>query len=489
MADRPSLFLELTNSICAHCLRKIEAKIVLQDGRVYLHKLCPQHGAQRTLVSTNLDWYQKTRSFVKPGQMPKRFNTPVKYGCPYDCGLCPDHEQHSCLAIVEVTDHCNLACPICYAESGPHRPDHRSLGQIAFMLDSVVRNEGQPDIVQISGGEPTLHPEFFKILEMARERPIKHLMVNTNGLRIAREADFAKRLQEFMPAFELYLQFDSLHDDALRHLRGADLSRIRRDALDRLNDLGISTTLVVTLQKGVNDAQIGEILDFAVQQPCVRGVTFQPVQTAGRTEGFDPSTDRLTVSEVRDEIVRQSSLFAADDIIPVPCHPDCLAMAYALKVGGATIPLTGLIDPQTLLEAEGSTIVYERNPGLRQRVFEAFSTSHGPASAGLALKHLLCCLPGVECPDTVTYENVFRIIIMQFLDPWSFDVRSVKRSCVHIVHPDGRLIPFDNYNIFYRDGREKILEELRTGHAGHLAPLTVRGRQQRPAISAEHALP
>ena len=120
--------------------------------------------------------------------MPRKFNTAIERGCPYDCGLCPDHEQHSCLALVEITDHCNLTCPICYAESSPRRPLHRSLEQIAFMLDCVVRNEGRPDIVQISGGEPTIHPEFFAVLDLAKERPIKHLMVNTNGVRIAQDA-------------------------------------------------------------------------------------------------------------------------------------------------------------------------------------------------------------------------------------------------------------------------------------------------------------
>jgi uncharacterized radical SAM superfamily Fe-S cluster-containing enzyme len=461
MPDRPYLFYELTNSLCATCLRKVEAKVVIEGDRVYLHKWCPEHRFQKVLISTDAEYYKLSRQTIKPGQMPLKFNTPIKYGCPYDCGLCPDHEQHSCLTLVEVTDRCNLTCPICYSESSPRHGSHRSLEQVEFMLDCVVRNEGEPDVVQISGGEPTIHPDFFSILDAAKARPIKHLMVNTNGIKIASDPEFARRLAAYMPRFEIYLQFDSLTPGPLLALRGEDLTAIRQRALDRLNEHNISTTLVVTLKKGLNDDQIGSILEFALKQPCVRGVTFQPVQSAGRLENFDPATDRLTLGEVRQQILRQFPLFKPSDVIPVPCHPDCLAMAYALKLDDQVIPLTGLLDPKLLLHGEGNTIMYEQNSALRGELFKLFSTAASPASSAVSLKQLLCCLPLIAAPPEVTYQNVFRVIIMQFLDPHNFDVRSVKKSCVHIVHPDGRIIPFDTFNLFYRDEKEKTLDRLR----------------------------
>src|SRR5438874_9142575 len=211
---------------------------------------------------------------------------------------------------------------------------HRSMEQIRFMLDCVVRNEGKPDVVQISGGEPTIHPQFFEVLDEAKRRPIKHLMVNTNGIKIAHDADFARRLKDYMPGFEVYLQFDSLKSSRLRVLRGEDLTDVRKRAIEHLNEHNISTTLVVTLKKGLNDEEIGEIIDFALKQRCVRGVTFQPIQSAGRLEDFDPARDRLTLGEVRQQILKQSTVFKPRDVIPVPCHPDCLAMAYALKLDG-----------------------------------------------------------------------------------------------------------------------------------------------------------
>ena len=465
MADRlrPYLFYDTAISICSTCYRKVEGKIVFENGAVFMLKRCPTHGPERVLMADDVEYYRRCREvFIKPPEMPRVFNTPVRWGCPYDCGLCADHQQHSCLSLVEITDRCNLECPICYAGSGPSRHEYRTLEHVQRLIDAVVRNEGEPDVVQISGGEPTIHPDFFAILDRAKAAPIRHLMVNTNGLRIAHDEAFARRLAGYMPDFEVYLQFDSLEPGPLLALRGVDLRDVHTRALERLNRLGISTTLVVTLKKGLNDGEIGRIIDFAVTQPSVRGVTFQPVQTAGRLEHFDPATDRLTLTEVRRRILEQTTLFRPEDLIPVPCHPDSLAMAYALKIDGRVIPLTGLIDPKILIEGGRNTIVYERDQDVRAGILKLFATNHSPSSSIGSLQDLLCCLPAVQVPQGLGYQNLFRIIIMQFIDAHAFDVRSVKKSCVHIVHPkDGRLIPFDTYNLFYRDN----LEETR------LAPL------------------
>ena len=459
MADRvrPYLFYDVAVSICSTCFRKVEGKIVFENGSVFMLKRCPAHGFERVLMADDVEYYRRCREvFIKPPEMPLVFNTPVRWGCPYDCGLCADHQQHSCLSLVEITDRCNLECPICYAGSGPSRHQYRTLDHVQRLIDAVVRNEGQPDVVQISGGEPTVHPDFFAILDRAKKAPIRHLMVNTNGLRIAHDEEFARRLAGYMPDFEIYLQFDSLEAEPLRMLRGADLREVHTRALERLNRLGISTTLVVTLKKGLNDAEIGRILDFAVTQPSVRGVTFQPIQAAGRLDHFDPATDRLTLTEVRRRILEQTTLFRPEDVLPVPCHPDSLAMAYALKIDGKLIPLTGLIDPKVLIEGGRNTIVYEGDDAVREGVFKLFATNHSSESSAQSLRDLLCCLPRLDAPGDIGYRNIFRVLIMQFIDAYSFDVRSVKKTCVHIVHPDGRLIPFDTYNLFYRDGLEQL---------------------------------
>lgn len=457
---RDYIYYDHTTSLCVVCHRLISAKIIFQDGQVFLHKHCSEHGWQKVLIATDIEYYKQIRNYNKASEYPRKPHTETKYGCPLDCGICPDHEQHSCLTLVEVTDRCNLTCPTCYATSSPTHGRHRTLEEIESMLDAVVLSEGEPDVVQLSGGEPTIHPDFFRILEIARSKPIKHLMVNTNGIRIAQDKGFTEKLASFMPDFEVYLQFDSFKPDVLKKLRGRDLSEVRMKALENLNEFNLSTTLVVTLEKGLNDDEIGDILDFALKQKCVRGVTFQPTSISGRLDNFDPAIGRLTNTEIRQQIINQSALFTSNDLIPVPCNPDALVMAYALKVNNEVIPLTRLIDPAILLNNSKNTIVYEQDRELHKHVMNLFSTGNSVDNADKTMQHLLCCLPEIIAPG-FGYDNLFRIIIMNFMDAYDFDVRAIKKSCVHIVHPDGRIIPFETMNLFYREGMEKKTALLR----------------------------
>lgn len=453
MPEREYTYYDFTLSLCHVCLRRVDAKIVFWGDEVVMLKRCPEHGAQRVVIADDIEYYRRCREFLKPGETPRRFHTATHFGCPYDCGLCPDHEQHSCLTLVEITERCNLTCPTCYAESSPSAGRHRSVAEVEAMLDAVVASEGEPDVVQLSGGEPTLHPDFFEIVAAAKRRPIKHLMINTNGLRIASDPGFAERLAEHAPGLEVYLQFDSLRAEPLIRLRGRDLREVRLRALERLNALGLATTLVVTLQKGLNDDEIGAILEFARRQPCVRGVTFQPTQIAGRVEGFDPGRDRLTLTGVRRAILEQSEIFTADDLIPVPCNPDALVMGYALRSGEELQPLTRYLRPADLLQS-GNTITYESDLRLRERLLRLFSTGTSVDAAQGELGQLLCCLPKIDAPG-LGYESLFRVIIMRFIDAYDFDVRAIKRSCVHIVGDDLRLYPFETMNLFYRGAAQR----------------------------------
>ncbi len=459
MPERPYIYYDFTLSICSTCLRRVDAKIVFENDKVYMLKNCPHHGFEKVLIATDVEYYKNIRNYNKPSETPLQFNTKTQYGCPYDCGLCQDHEQHSCLTVIEITDRCNLQCPTCYAMSSPHYGRHRTVEEVERMLDIIVANEGTPDVVQISGGEPTIHPDFFAIMDIAKKKPIKHLMLNTNGIRIAKDFEFAKQLATYAPDFEIYLQFDSFKPAALERLRGKDLTATRMKALEHLNVLNLSTTLVVTLQQGINDDEVGKIIEFALQQKCVRGVTFQPTQVAGRTENFNPATDRITLTDVRKKILEQTNIFQPNDLIPVPCNPDALAMGYALKLAGQVFPLTRYIDPAQLLDNSRNTIIYEQDDALKQQMIDIFSTGISVDRVEENMKQLLCCLPQIEAPG-LGYENLFRIIIMRFIDAYDFDVRAIKKSCVHIVHKDGRIIPFETMNLFYRDEKELYLKEL-----------------------------
>jgi uncharacterized radical SAM superfamily Fe-S cluster-containing enzyme len=456
---RKYTYYDFTLSLCPECLKRVDAKIVFEDEKVYMLKRCPEHGPSKVLIADDVAYYKNIRNYNKPSETPYTFNTKTHYGCPYDCGLCPDHEQHSCLTVVEITDRCNLTCPTCYAGSSPSYGRHRTLDEVKMMLDAVVTNEHEPDVVQISGGEPTLHPQLFEILDYAKSLPIKHLMLNTNGVKIAKDFDFAQRLAQYAPDFEVYLQFDSFRKDVLQSMRGADLTTIREEALEHLNTLDLSTTLVMTIQKNLNDDEIGKIIDFALEQKCVRGVTLQPTQIAGRLDNFDAMTNRITLTEVRRKILEQTKVFNADDLIPVPCNPDALMMGYALKMAGHVFPLTRYINPADLLDNSRNTIVYEQDEQLRDKMINLFSTGNSIEGATQKMHSLLCCLPQVNAPS-LTYNNLFRVIVMQFIDAYNFDVRSVKKSCVHIVNKDYKIIPFETMNLFYRDQKTEYLQQL-----------------------------
>lgn len=460
----PYIFHGQTTSLCSQCLKLVPAKIVFDDGNVYYLKRCKAHGVEKALVSTDIPYYKVAQDYIKPGDRPHVFQTRTEEGCPYDCGLCPDHEQHSCLGLIDVNEACNLSCPVCFADSSTAKTSHRPLAEIERMMDVLVASEGEADLLQISGGEPTIHPQIIEILEAAKRRPIRHVMLNTNGIRIAQDEAFVEQLRAFKPGFEVYLQFDSLRPSVLKNLRGADLTRIRKEALDALEKANISTTLVVVVKRGQNDDELGEIITHALKYKCVRGITFQPIQDAGRNEGFDPAKDRFVLSDIRRAIINAGTAFGEGDIIPLPCNPESIAIGYALRNGDKIAPITSFFPKEMLVEALPNAITFEKYPDLHKQILNFFSLATVECNNPERLDALLCCLPQIPVPEGMGYENIFRIAIVEFLDPHNFCISRVKRSCVHFVTPAGQIIPFDTYNLFYRDeaARKRMALSKRT---------------------------
>ena len=455
----PYVFYGETTSLCETCLTPVPAKIIIEGDDVFYRKRCREHGVQKSLVSTDADYFKRTKDYLKPGDRPLTVQTKTDYGCPLDCGLCADHEQHSCLALIEINQACNLNCPVCFAESGTGVTGQRTMAQIEGMLDTLVLSEGEPDLLQISGGEPTIHPQFWEIMDAAKARPIRHLMINTNGVTLANDPKFAERLAGYMPGFEVYLQFDSLRKDALMNLRGADLRRIRDKALESLEANNISTTLVVTVKAGVNDDEVGDIVQHALKYKCVRGVTFQPVQDAGRNDGFNKKKNRVLLTDVRRQLAKSSGIFGEDDLIPLPCSPENICIGYGIRSGDQVAPITSFFPPEVLSAAVPNTVTFENYPRLRTEMFNLLSLSTTAADASEKLASVLCCLPQAQVPETLSYEDTFRVVIVQFMDAHNFCVGGVKRSCIHFVEPDGKIYPFDTFNLFYRD--MSVVERLR----------------------------
>ena len=257
-------FHEITRSLCPECRQVVDAQVLIRDDAVYLRKRCPEHGWHEALVSSDTDWHLDSLKYNKPGAIPYDFATTVERGCPDDCGLCPEHQQHTCVGVIEITTRCNLGCPTCFADADSGTLATLSTGydlsvaQVEAMLDRFLETEGQPEVVQISGGEPTIHPQILDILAAAKARGIRHVMLNTNGLRLAQEPDLVRQLARYRPT--VYLQFDGLTASTYQALRGRDLRAVKQQALDRLAEAGMHAVLVATVVQGVNEGEIGDIL-------------------------------------------------------------------------------------------------------------------------------------------------------------------------------------------------------------------------------------
>ena len=449
--DRDEVFLELTRSICPVCKRVIDAEINARDERVIMRKRCPEHGLFEALVYSDADLYLAQQRYNKPGTIPLEFQTEVKDGCPLDCGMCPEHKQHACLGVIEVNTNCNLDCPICFADSGHHAHGDGymlTLAQVEFMLDRFVAAEGEPEVVQFSGGEPTIHPQILDFIALAQAKGIRSVMLNTNGIRLARDRRFAGELARLSP--HLYFQLDGFERDTHMALRGVDLRADKERALERAAELGLTVTLVAAVEKGVNEHEVGAIVRYGIAHPAVRSIAFQPVTHSGRHRVFDP-LERLTNADVMKLVAAQvPEWFRLDDFVPVPCcFPTCRSMSYAFVDGDTVVPFTRLLEIDDYLDYLSNRVIPDSD--VRYALERMFSSS---ATPGAEKALLVCESCGIDLPAALDQleDKVFMLIVQDFQDAYTLNVRQLMKCCVEEITPDGRLIPFCAYNsVGYRE--------------------------------------
>ena len=455
---RAYLFHAATISLCPECITPIPAKIIIKEGSVYLQKQCRGHGAFECLVEEDAEWYLRRMKYDKAGTAVKT-QTEIDQGCPLDCGLCPDHEQHTCIGVLEITNHCGLGCPLCYAESGKN--DYfMGLDQIEKMMDFFQDAEnGKAEILQISGGEPCTHPEIIKIIEMARGKGFKYVMLNTNGLRIAEDSGFVKQLSRFETGFEVYLQFDGFEKETYMHLRGKDLCKNKRDAVDNLVKSGVAVTLVPTIEKGINDHAVGRIIDFGLNTPCVRGINFQPMAYFGRGIQNCP-LDRITITGILHRIEEQMcGRIRVDDFVPLPCNVDSVAVAYLFRENDKFVPISRQIDISSYLPVINNTFymdALELTDELKTcKMCDCMTFLKGIQRfmpAGYIIKSL-------KEQKAFIDRNTFRISVSMFQDPYNFEMHAMKKECVHIITGDLKRIPFSAYNMIHRRNRDEGKEK------------------------------
>jgi uncharacterized radical SAM superfamily Fe-S cluster-containing enzyme len=492
--DRDEVFVEYTKSVCPVCKAVVDAQVNIRDEKVYLSKRCRDHGWFEALVYGDAQMYLESARFNKPGTIPLTFQTEVRDGCPSDCGLCPEHKQHACLGIIEVNTGCNLDCPICFADSG-HQPDGYSItvDQCEQMLDVFVASEGEAEVVMFSGGEPTIHKDILRFVDLAQARPIRSVTLNTNGIRLASDTAFVAALgKRNRPGrtVNVYLQFDGFDERTHREIRGRDLRAIKQRALDNCAAAGLTVTLVAAVERGLNEHEVGAVVEHGLAHPAVRGVAFQPVTHSGRHVEFDPLT-RLTNSDLIHLLAEQRpDWFQAGDFFPVPCcFPTCRSITYLLADGtpgerasgepasrltwhGGVVPIPRLLDVEDYLDYVSNRIVPDF--AIREALEKLWSASAfmgtdttttrlGATTAPLAVAaDALACADacGVNLPEAVANltDRAFMIVIQDFQDPYTLNVKQLMKCCIEEITPDGRLIPFCAYNsVGYR---EQVREQM-----------------------------
>jgi uncharacterized radical SAM superfamily Fe-S cluster-containing enzyme len=412
----------------------------MRGTAVYLEKSCPDHGSFAARIwdgEPAFAGWQRPKIPTRPPYCGR----PVARGCPFDCGLCPDHRQRSCTIILEVTDRCNLNCPVCYADSGPNHSTDPSLDTIADWY-AAARRAGTGSNIQLSGGEPTLRDDLPRIVAMGREAGFGFIQINTNGLRLAEEPSFVRALRSAGLA-SVFLQFDGTDDAIYRELRGRDLLAAKRAAIAACGENGIGVVLVPTLVPGINDRDIGRILELAVSlSPVVRSVHFQPISYFGRFPHPPQDTKRITLPELMRHIAAQTGeAFQAAHFSPPGCENAlCSFSANYLVMPDRSVRAlsrawSGTCCPQPIQADIGAATAMAcvarqwTAPPAGEATAAAISSADLDAFIERARTHTLA------------------VSAMAFQDVWNLDLERVRDCCIHVMAPDKRLVPFCLYNL------------------------------------------
>ncbi len=419
--------LETTKSVCPVCLKVIDAEIVVKGKAVYMEKACPEHGPFIAYLWPDAEHYQWMKSFQFPYVRPSQ-PTPSLQGCPNDCGLCSSHRRHPTLVEFETTQKCNLRCPVCFMAAGEAQasaPPDPDLTEFEAMFQELLAKTGPLTSIQLTGGEPTTREDLPDIVALGRKVGFLAIEVNTNGMVISQDPAYLARLAE-AGISGIYLQFDGMSKEVYQEIRGADILANKLQAIENCRSAGIQVVLAMTVIAGINDDQMGAVLEFALEnRDVIAGVAYQPAFGSGR---FDVVPEqRLSIGDTAFMLAKQSKgILQPYDFWPLGCsHPLCDAATYLVEDKGVIKPLTSMITPREYIEhfdpdsPQGSVL-----PDIADKMFP----DHGP---GLS------------------------IVMMNFMDALNFDLKKLRECSMTVTGPDGRIVPFCMFQLTDIDGKRK----------------------------------
>lgn len=473
MSANASLWSEETQGLCAICLHMIPATLREAEGKIWLESCCPRHGAQRALLASDAAEYLRLRTYV-----PARVG-----GC--CCGpddACASDGPPVCVLLLEITRACNLRCPTCYADAQGH--DYMAIEEARRRLDAFFRTQTRLDVLMLSGGEPTIHPKFEAILTLALEYPIERVLINTNGLRLHQSDTLRDCFAAHRDRIELYFSFASFRPEVHARLYGRDLRAEKTNALHRAREAGLFVTLVPTVERGVNDDELGDLYRFALSLDNITGLTFQPVMSSGRYQHEYHAGARLTLTDVLAELERQTDGdLRRTDFVGLPCsHPDCCALTYGfLNAGRDKItPLPRHLDIARYLDLFSDRISFG---GLLGSAARRIWTDVAHLRGRRTLRDLAILFRQAGFRDALPLigdsqafgRRVFRVVVKPFMDAHTYDRKRIEQCCTKILTESGDSVSFCEYNIFQRSPRlpeNTIPLTLRAAHETEKSDIT-----------------
>ncbi|WP_437683330.1 radical SAM protein [Sorangium sp. So ce131] len=464
-----------TTSLCPACKIAVGARVVATpSGEVWMRKACPEHGPRDVRISTSAAWYEATRAAVPIASPPAAPRRPIEHGCPFDCGPCEGHAQRVRMPVVTITSACDLDCPMCYVHNKNDGAFFMSKAEFGDVLRHLVAGSGGDlDLINLTGGEPTLHPELPELVAMCRDAGIHRVSICSHGFGLLRNDALLRRLAEL--GARVALSFDTFEDATDKALNGVRSVDKKLACLERLDAAGVDTTLIPVMTRGHNDHEIGRIIDLGLRLGCVRHLEVHTMTFTGQSgAGFDRG-GRISTIEVLERIAETTSgLLSPEDFIPSPCaHPLCYQIAYLLMDpgGGPPIPFTRFMSREALYGCLGDHLYLEPSARLEramQDAIDALWARGGDERALGLLNGLLRALFPARKPLRreealrISERAVKAVYVHSHMDEETFDVERAYQCCDSNCYADGRTVPVCNYNVLYREKEPRFMSAPRT---------------------------
>jgi uncharacterized radical SAM superfamily Fe-S cluster-containing enzyme len=463
-APTPHVYYSMTKGLCSTCKRGVDVKIQFRGDAVWFDKYCPEHGHQSCLVASSVEWYLDALSFVAPNTPPRGELRKVDKGCPFDCGPCRSHQQKVYMPVIPITSACNLDCPICYTVNKNDNAHMLSEQSFAAILKHLGEQHDELDIINFTGGEPTLHPELPKFLRMAREAGIRRLTVSTNGLKLLNE-DYVRELAAVDA--RIVLSLDTFDEKVDMTLLGAKTVKAKLKVIDLLERHDVTTTILPAVAAGLNDKDVGPLLSLVLSKPNVCSLEMHTLTFTGQGgTGFQRSA-RITVPDLHRIIdAATAGKIIWTDFVPSPlAHAHCYSICYLLMLdGGGYVPFTRFMGRARLFELLADSIyIQPREPVervLRDVIDELWSGGDEVPERDAVLRTLKRLVRdmfpadgalSLEARQKVAERASKAIYIHSHMDEESFDVSRIMKCSVGVPEADGSNIPTCAYNVLYRE--------------------------------------